>query len=42
MIKKLILKEWSHVSQKYINEKVSTMSEQLQAVIDRERKMTGY
>lgn len=38
----LILEGWSHVSQEYINERVSTMPERLQAVIDGEGKMTGY
>jgi len=38
----LILEGWSHVSQRYINEKVSTMPERLKAVIDGEGKMTGY
>jgi len=31
--KGLIYEGWSHVSQEYINEKVSTMSERLKAVV---------
>ena len=37
----LIYESWSHVSQEYINEKVSIMPERLIAVIDGEGKMTG-
>ncbi len=40
--RELIYESWSHVSQKYINEKISTMSERLQAVINEESKMTDY
>ncbi len=40
--KKLIYEEWSHVSQKYINEKISTMSERLKVVIEEESRMTDY
>ena len=40
--KGLIYEGWFHVSQKYINEKVSTMSERLKAVIEGEGRMTGY
>jgi hypothetical protein len=40
--KGLIYEGWSHVSQKYINEKFSTMSERLKVVIEEEGRMTGY
>ena len=40
--KGLIYEGWSHVSQEYINEKVSTMPERLKAVIEGEGRMTGY
>ena len=40
--KELILEGWSHVSQKYINEKVATMPDRLRALISGEGKMTGY
>ena len=40
--KELIYKGWTLVTQKFINEKVATMPEKLQAVKDGEGKMTGY
>ena len=40
--KELIYEGWSHVSQHFINEKVASMPDRLQAVIDGEGKMTGY
>lgn len=33
---------WSNVSIKFINEKVETMLDQIQAVLDGEGAMTGY
>lgn len=41
-IKKLIYDGWTHVTQKFINEKVASMPERLQAVKGGEGQMTGY
>ena len=40
--KGLIYEGWSHVSQGFINEKVASMPDRLEAVIRGEGKMTGY
>lgn len=40
--KKLIYEGWGHVSQSFINKKISSMLDRLQAVIDGEGKMTSY
>ncbi len=40
-MKELIYERWSHVSQYFINEKISSMSERLDAVIIRDEKMIG-
>lgn len=40
--KGLIYEGWTHVTLKFIKEKVASMPERLQAVQDGERKMTGY
>ena len=42
MTKDLIVEGWANVSQKFINEKVLSMPDRLQAVIDGEGKMTGF
>ncbi len=39
--KELIYEGWTHVTQKFINEKVASTPERLQAVKDGEGKMTG-
>ena len=40
--KELIYEGWPPITQNFINEKVASMPERLQAVKDGERKMTGY
>lgn len=42
ILKKLIYKGWTHVSQHLINEKIANMPKKLGAIITGKRKMTGY
>ena len=41
-MKELIFEGWTYVSQHFINEKVASMPERLDAVIAGDGKMTGY